>query len=297
MRVTFNTGMASLLHEVNGVAERLKARQLEVATGKRVQVPSDDPAATVGIVSENATVQTLDRFARTADSAEARLRVTDSVLTNLVDELQSALTQAAAGRNSTLTQESRNATALAIAGLRDSILSTVNTQYQGGYLFSGGRSTTAPYTKTGSTVSGYQGDTTIVSVDISRSRSVAVTVNGDAVLRGTDASDVFSVLTSLATAVQNGDSNAIDQGIGALNRAFTRATEAQSRVGTDLAAIAEEQARLGETKRASNARRATLEDANLAEAISGMNAAQQSQQATLAVLGQTNRLSLLDYLR
>lgn len=297
MRVTFNTGMASLLHEVNGVAERLKARQLEVATGKRVQVPSDDPAATVGIVSENATVQTLDRFARTADSAEARLRVTDSVLTNLVDELQSALTQAAAGRNSTLTQESRNATALAITGLRDSILSTVNTQYQGGYLFSGGRSTTAPYTKTGSTVSGYQGDTTIVSVDISRSRSVAVTVNGDAVLRGTDASDVFSVLTSLATAVQNGDSNAIDQGIGALNRAFTRATEAQSRVGTDLAAIAEEQARLGETKRASNARRATLEDANLAEAISGMNAAQQSQQATLAVLGQTNRLSLLDYLR
>ena len=297
MRVTFNTGMASLLHEVNGVAERLKARQLEVATGKRVQVPSDDPAATVGIVSENATVQTLDRFARTADSAEARLRVTDSVLTNLVDELQSALTQAAAGRNSTLTQESRNATALAITGLRDSILSTVNTQYQGGYLFSGGRSTTAPYTKTGSTVSGYQGDTTIVSVDISRSRSVAVTVDGDAVLRGTDASDVFSVLTSLATAVQNGDSNAIDQGIGALNRAFTRATEAQSRVGTDLAAIAEEQARLGETKRASNARRATLEDANLAEAISGMNAAQQSQQATLAVLGQTNRLSLLDYLR
>jgi flagellar hook-associated protein 3 FlgL len=297
MRVTFNTGFSNLMHEVNATAARLLQRQREVASGKRVNVPSDDPGATLGIIAERTEGQRLDRFVKTADTAEARLRVTDSVLTGLVSQLQAALTQAAAGRSTVLTPEARNATALALVGIRDAVLAGVNTQYQGTYLFSGAQSTTAPYVKTGTTVSAYQGDATVVSVDVSRSQSVAVTLDGEAVLRGADPRDVFSILTDVAAAIAGGDMAAIDLAIVDLNRAFARITQVQSRVGTDLAALSDEQLRLAESKRASDVRRSTLEDANLAESISGMNGASQAHEAALAALSRQTRLTLLDYLR
>lgn len=297
MRVTFNSGFTNALQAVNGAAERLEARQREVATGRRVQVPSDDPSAMAGIVAEKAEMGRLDRFVQSGDTADARLRVMDTVLSSVVSQITAALTQSAAGRNTALTPEARQATALAITGIRDSIVSSINAQYQGVYLFSGADTTSAPYIKTGSTISAYQGDATVVSVDVSRSQSVATTINGDAVLRGSDPDDVFTILSNLATAVQSGNMAGIDTGIAALNRAFSRATDAQSRVGADLAVLTEERQRLVEMRRASDTRRSTLEDANLAESITGMNAARQAHEAALSALSRSSRLTLLDYLR
>lgn len=297
MRVTFNSGFDNALHAVSGAAQRLQDRQREVSTGRRLHVPSDDPSAAAGVIAEKAEMGVLDRFVQSGDTADARLRVMDTVLSTVVTQVTAAITQAAAGRNTALTAEARAATALAVTGLRDSILSSINSQYQGTYLFSGARATTQPYVKSGSTISSYQGDSTVVSVDISRSQSVATTIDGNAVLRGSDPDDVFTILTNVASAVQAGNAAGIDTGIAALNRAFSRVTDVQSRVGADLAVLTEERSRLREMHRASDTRRSTLEDANLVESISGMNAATQAHEAALSALGRSSRLTLLDYLR
>lgn len=297
MRVTFNSGFDNALHAVSGAAQRLQDRQREVSTGRRLHVPSDDPSAAAGVIAEKAEMGVLDRFVQSGDTADARLRVMDTVLSTVVTQVTAAITQAAAGRNTALTAEARAATALAVTGLRDSILSSINSQYQGTYLFSGARATTQPYVKSGSTISSYQGDSTVVSVDISRSQSVATTIDGNAVLRGSDPDDVFTILTNVASAVQAGNAAGIDAGIAALNRAFSRVTDVQSRVGADLAVLTEERSRLREMHRASDTRRSTLEDANLVESISGMNAATQAHEAALSALGRSSRLTLLDYLR
>lgn len=297
MRVTFNSGFDNALHAVSGAAQRLQERQREVSTGRKLHAPSDNPSAAAGVIAEKAEMGVLDRFVQSGDTADARLRVMDTVLSTVVTQVTAAITQAAAGRNTSLTAEARAATALAVTGLRDSILSSINSQYQGTYLFSGARATTQPYVKSGSTISSYQGDATVVSVDISRSQSVATTIDGNAVLRGSDPDDVFTILSNVASAVQTGNASGIDAGIAALNRAFSRVTDVQSRVGADLAVLTEERSRLREMHRASDTRRSTLEDANLVESISGMNAATQAHEAALSALGRSSRLTLLDYLR
>ncbi len=58
-----------------------------------------------------------------------------------------------------------------------------------------------------------------------------------------------------------------------------------------------ERTRLDDLWRASDARRAQVEEIGLAEAISGMTRAQQAQQAAIAAAGTAPRLSLMDYLR
>ncbi len=79
--------------------------------------------------------------------------------------------------------------------------------------------------------------------------------------------------------------------------AFERVTTAQSRVGVTLGDLDAHRMRLDAMRRASDARRSSLEDANLAEAISRMQQAETAYRAALGALGASGRLSLMDYLR
>ena len=82
----------------------------------------------------------------------------------------------------------------------------------------------------------------------------------------------------------------------ALQRAFDRATQTQSTVGTSLRAILDHTAQLEEAGRAAKARVATLEEANMAQAISGLQQSEIAYNAALGAAARTTRRSLFDYL-
>jgi flagellar hook-associated protein 3 FlgL len=192
-----------------------------------------------------------------------------------------------------LTAEQRSALALQLRGVRDNLLQDFNGQYRGTYLFSGTAVLTAPFAKdAGGQVQAYAGNASVQELDIDRSRSVEVTVDG-----GQVAGDLFTALESLAVAVESGDMAGVDAGLQALNDAFARATTAQSRVGATLGDLEHHRGRLGAARRAADGRRSSLEDANLAEAISQMQLAETAYRAALGALGTTGQLSLMDYLR
>ena len=79
-------------------------------------------------------------------------------------------------------------------------------------------------------------------------------------------------------------------------RAFDRASQVQSSVGTSLRAIGDHTAQLEEAGRASKARVASLEEANMAEAISGLQQSETAYNAALGAAARTTRRSLFDYL-
>ena len=81
-----------------------------------------------------------------------------------------------------------------------------------------------------------------------------------------------------------------------LQRAFDRASQVQSSVGTSLRAILAHTATLEEAGRASKARVASLEEANMAEAISGLQQSETAYNAALGAAARTTRRSLFDYL-
>jgi flagellar hook-associated protein 3 FlgL len=296
MRVTFQSTFRNGLFDVNNAAEQYAAKSEQVSSGKRIQAPADDPSAFSGGVRERSEMAALDTFISSGDSASSRLSVADSVLSNVISTIESAQSAGAAGRSTVLTQAQRDATALQIRGLRDSIMSTLNTQYQGIYLFSGGQSNTPPYSA-GPPASGYQGDANVQSVDVARGRTVQVTWDGSQVTQGTATNDIFTTLTNLADAVQTGNMAGIDADIKEVNAAHDRATAVQSTIGADIAGLTEDRSRLDALRRAADTRRSQFEDANMAEAISGSSQSQQAYQAALAALGKAGQLSLLDYIK
>ena len=296
MRVTFSSTFRNGLLDVNTAAERLAERTRQMSSGKLLHAASDNPSAMASSITEHTEMGVLDKYVKQNDSVESRLTVADSALTDIIKQITAAQGRGVGGRSTVLTQTQRQALAQEIRGSRDAILRGINTSFNGMYLFAGGRATTVPYAA-GTPISAYQGDNRETFVDVTRGRAVKVTFDGQAIMQGSAANDLFETLTNLADAVENGNMGGIDAAMVELNAAFERVTTAQSSIGIELASLADDRSRTTELRRAADKRRSALEDANLAESISEAEAAEQAHRAALSALSTAGRLSLMDYLK
>jgi len=297
MRISFQTGYRNTLAEIERTNTDLAKYQQQISSGKRLEVPSDDPTAAVGAVKEHTEIGTLDQFTQSADSANSRLTVIDTVLSDVINKLTQAQATTASAMGNTATAQQRISAADDLAGIRDSLFASFNTMFRGTYLFGGTDTTTSPYVQNpDGSIGAYLGTTTAQSVDINRQKAVQVTYNADGITRGADATDVFGVLQNLIADVQSGNQANMQTGMDALKRAFDRAVSTQSKVGTDENAVADEESRLDAMRRAAAARLSSEEDTNMAAAITGLSAADTAHKAALGAAATINKLSLLDYL-
>lgn len=298
LRITFNSQYRDGAAGIQTASERLIEAQRQVSTGKRLNKISDDPSASSTAVGERNALGAIEQYSRTSDGAVSRLTVVDTVLSDVVQLLSRAQTAAMNGRGTTKTAEQRDAVAEELRGIRAALLDDFNTTFQGTYVFSGASSTTQPYTVGGGgAVNPYAGSTTELDVEIGDSRTVTLAFNGDTIARGTDTDPVFDAMDDLITALTAADETGIATGISALERAFNRATTAQSRLGSDLNEIDSQKLRLQQMKLSSNERLSKLEAANMAEAITNMAHADAAYQAALGAVSSATRVSLLDYLK
>jgi flagellar hook-associated protein 3 FlgL len=297
MRTTFNSSFLQSAADLSRTTAELAKRQREVSSGLRLNTVSDDPSGASGAVRERSEMAALDRYAQTADTANARLSIVDSVLTDMVEQLTSAKTTILSARGTAVTDNQRTAIAGELSSIRDSLFSDYTTKFNGTYLFSGQAATVAPYQKAADgTVSAYAGTTSAMAVDLDRHTSVEVSFNADEIARGSDAADIFSALTQAIAAVQAGDDAGMAAAGDAVERAFARATGAQSQTGAGLRTIETQQGRVADQHRASEGRVASLEQANMAESITKMTQADTAYRAALGAIGTTGKVTLMDYL-
>ncbi|MGC4086035.1 MAG: flagellin [Vicinamibacterales bacterium] len=190
----------------------------------------------------------------------------------------------------------RDQAALSFEGIRDAIAADINSSFGGTRLFAGTNSSVAAYTKVGGTWT-YQGTNTPMTVDVAQNRSVTIAMDGQAIVQGSDSTDLLTTLDNLATAARNNDTATLNQGLTLLNNAFNRATRAQSLVGNDETTVDDSTERLSSLRLAASARLSSDRDANMAEAMTKMSKAQTTYEAALGAVAAASKVSLLDYLK
>ena len=297
MRLTFAATMRDTYEGIQSAAERMIKYQRQVSTGIRVAQPSDDPSAAATAISEKAAHASYEQYIQAGDSAQSRLSVADTLLSDIIDKLSAARTAILGVQGSETTPAQRENGAQELASLRDAVLEDLTTSFRGTYVFGGAAGTVRPYSKDNAgVVQAYAGSATEVTVDIDRNRPVTVIFNGDAIVQGNDATDLFTAFENAMAAARAGDADALHTASNALQRAFDRASQTQSSVGTSLRAIEDHSTRLEDAGRASTARVASLEEANMAEAISGLSQSETAYNAALGAAARTTRRSLFDYI-
>jgi flagellar hook-associated protein 3 FlgL len=297
MRMTAATLYRDAGAAMEQAAERLLDFQTQVQTGKRINKPSDDPGGTAIAIGERAELAAVEQYSRTSDSTTSRLQVLDSALSDIVDRLSAAQTAVVGAQGSEKTAADRESAAQTLEGIKQALVSDLNTSFQGAYLFAGANSVNPPFVMSGTTVSAYQGSTREVQVDLDQTRRATVGLDGSAVSKGSAGADVFAVLDSAIAAARAGDKAALGQAVTDLSAAFDRTSMVQMGVGANLASIDALQGQLSDRRLAGKARISKIEDADLAQAATGMNQASQAYNATLAATTRIGQVSLMDYLK
>jgi flagellar hook-associated protein 3 FlgL len=136
----------------------LSKTQNQIATGRRVQTPADDPVAAVHIIELQRALQESEQFGKNANIANNRLTLEEQALSDLGTLLQRARELAVQGNNATVDPASRKMLAAEVRGRLQELMDISNRKdAQGEYLFAGYASLTQPFAASSGTVN-YFGD-------------------------------------------------------------------------------------------------------------------------------------------
>lgn len=167
----YQQSVSNILNKQSDLA-RLQA---QIATGKRILSPSDDPAASAQVLDiENATSQT-DQYQRNADMATSRLQLEETMVSSASDLIVRARELVLQGRSGQYSDRERGYTAVEVRQLLDQMVSLANTRDGNGeYLFAGFQGKTQPFALNSGTGNvDYGGDQGSRVVNISPTNAVA----------------------------------------------------------------------------------------------------------------------------
>ena len=159
----------------------------QIATGRRVVNPSDDPQAASRAVAVSQAKAVTQQFADARISARNTLAQTESVLNSVGDAITSAKTLMVQASSDTLSDADRQSVASELRGIYETLIGQANaTDGNGRYLFGGYQDDSPPFARTsGEGVSGvnYVGDENAREQRIDASRLMPVAENGRAIFQ------------------------------------------------------------------------------------------------------------------
>ncbi len=145
MRVTNRQQVDALVTAIRNFRSEIAIRSEQIASGKRVNRPSDDPAAAERISQFRNVLRTTERRLQTVNEGVGRLNLSDSVLNQAGNTVQRAKELAVQMRNDTNSAVERRNAAQEVQQLILGLASIGNTQLNGRFLFAGNETQTEPF--------------------------------------------------------------------------------------------------------------------------------------------------------
>ncbi len=149
MRITNKIMNNNSLYNINNNKIAEDEVNTQMATGKKIARPSDDPVIAIRALRLRSTVTQLDQYYnKNAKDAKSWMDVTEDALSTVTDVLTDAIQQVNKGANKDLTLDDLNTIVTQLTALSKEYYSTGNVDYAGRYIFTGFRTdTTLSYDK------------------------------------------------------------------------------------------------------------------------------------------------------
>lgn len=199
---TFTQGANSILSNQSKVNET----QLQLSKGTRILKPSDDPIGSAVALDLQKQIDNALQFISNGETAETKLEVEESALSNVTNILQRIRDLTLQGANATLNQTDRQAIIVEIEQRLEELIGLGNSQLASGeYLFSGFKSNVKPFIKDGTGSVSYAGDQGVLNVNVNTSVRVESGNSGDEVF--------FDIKTGNGSFVTTGNSANLGTGV------------------------------------------------------------------------------------
>jgi len=270
----------------------------ELATGKRVNLPSDDPAAAAADVQNQAFQSQNDQYLQNTSNLDGLLQTADSAISSVVSSLNQAISLGVQGSTGGLSTSNQQEIAQQVQAIQGQIVQLANVSYEGSYIFGGTATQSAPFVLDPTQPSGvrYNGNTGVNNVEIAQGRSIQTNLPGSQIFQGAGG-NVMGSLQQLVTALQSGNLTNIGAATTQLSGALNYISQQRVFYGSAVAQLNDNQSFLQQEQVNLKTQENNLVGVDLAKAATDLSRAQTAQSAALAAIAKVIPQSLLDYLK
>ena len=137
MRIAQRTMYRSFITNMNKNLSDYMDSNIQSATQKRINKPSDDPVGMARVLAYRSSIARNEQYISNSKEAAVQLASTDSALIQASTILSKMLEKANQISTETVTKENRLQTASELRQLFSQLLNLANTSFNGSHLFSG----------------------------------------------------------------------------------------------------------------------------------------------------------------
>jgi len=311
LRTTTAATNNSMLDYIMNNQSKYNELSAQASSQKKLNTPSDNPTDAISVLNINKNLSQLNGYVTNMSQSQNELNVLDNSLASLTSNLQRVHDLAVQASNETNTPATLNNIKTEIDQIIQSVKETGNTQYNGSYIFAGTNVGQVPFedgADGGITYTGTPQDKDYQRyIQISDKVQTAINVSGDKLLGSYDAdasgtppvptgSGIFKTLYDLSNALGKSDFTAIRSSLDKVQTDIQNTSNER----TNFASITN---RFDMTKTSIKANvtqltsfKSSLEDVDLATAMTNLANQELALKATMAVAAKTMQSSsLLDY--
>lgn len=304
LRVTSNMMNSQLLLNLNRNARTMNDTQLQLASGRKINKPSDDPVGITYSLRYRAELSSNEQYQNNVDSAISWLDFNDTVLGqagDVVQRLRELTVKASTGSNPQSALDSINEE---VMQLKEQLVDIANSKLNGKYIFNGEKYTEMPY----DFVKGADGtydvskdiktDTGVMNYIVGEGVRMPINMTGNDVFGNTsDADNLFNIINNLSSALKDGNLTGISKQLDLIDTRTETILSARSEIGAKTNRVELMQDRLSDLNINLTDLQAKTEDADYEELIMKSKIQENIYNASLSVGAKIISTTLVDFIR
>lgn len=189
---------------------KLANKQNQIALGKRIASPSDDPIGSSRITTKKNEQAQIEIYNKNVSFGNFSLSNIENQYTSIIQSLQRVREIAIQSGNITLTQEDKRTLSLELEQINEQLIDFANANVDGKYLFSGAKTSSPAVTVDASGTYLYQGDESIRKTKVGSSIDLDTNHTAKQIFFNIDRADILlnsysgrASVTNTATALTN----------------------------------------------------------------------------------------------
>ncbi len=302
MRITNNMLINNMLSHLNTNLNRMTKYQSQLATGKKISLPSDDPIVASRALKLRTDVAEIEQYQRNVDDATSWMEISETTLGQMGDVMQRIRELAVQGANGSNTPDDLGKIKQEVQQLKVQMVHLANTSYAGRFIFSGFKTDKSLMDENG-----------FFQIDISNAEQIKYEIGiGDDININVTGSDLFNSGTDAAAltdksalidtfdvfiaGLDSADHEAIGNLLGRIDSDMANILRVRSGVGARMNRLELTGNRLGDDFINFTKLMSKNEDVDMAEAIMNLQNEENVYRASLSAGAKVIQPSLVDFL-
>lgn len=293
MRITNNVLVNNLKRNISRNMRQLDKLDIMLATGSRINRPSDDPTGIVETLRFSSRINENRKFQDNVADAKSWLENTDSALNSMDIILNRIYELTVRSSNDSLSHEDRGAIAEEVEQLIDEAVNVVNSTYGDRYIF-GGTNTLQKTYEAGT----WNHNDIIIEYEIGPGIKVPVNLTADEAFQANSPQDLLGTLQTVLNHMKSDDTAALGStDLEALSQNIDNVLAARAQVGARVNRLDMAMDRLLEQEINFSALQSDVEGIDPAKVILDMKSQENVYRSALAVGARIIMPTLVDYIR